>query len=526
MSAPYEPIRARPSHRGRNLLIVLGAAVVVIAIAVALGHRQANARTVRVVTVQRGDFEVKLPETGLVQRPQTEILAALVAGNLERIAVKPGQHVAAGQLMASIGNPQLVNAEQDAHDAYLASLGRTRSAVATNTALPAQNRSAVVQAEATLEQTRFNLNQAIQDARAGAESGLGYGGQSAAAQRAQVDAAVANALTDLREQQRLATADQNLYAQKALSRDALDQQQAKLSEAQITYDQQQRLRDETYAQLARQSPVLSDRVRAARDAVTQAQAALAAAQANAAQDKSGDVQAAEADTAQRLADWRYAADQVARLRIVAPFPGTVQSVATETSDTLRPLQPGDPVTLGAAVFTLAGDEGFVVRARVDEQDIANVRAGQLALVSGEDLGTTTLPGHVATIGAVAQKSDDPSNTARQIITTIALDRTTPYLRDGMNVDIDIITSHDRRALAIPNDALRHDLAGKPYVLVVVGGKTVKRLVTTGASNDVATVIAGGLHSGETVVSDADAAIVEGINVHPTTAPSPAPSHGP
>jgi multidrug efflux pump subunit AcrA (membrane-fusion protein) len=272
--------------------------------------------------------------------------------------------------------------------------------------------------------------------------------------------------------------------------------------------------------------VLSDRVRAARDAVTQAQAALAAAQANAAQDKSGDVQAAEADTAQRLADWRYAADQVARLRIVAPFPGTVQSVATETSDTLRPLQPGDPVTLGAAVFTLAGDEGFVVRARVDEQDIANVRAGQLALVSGEDLGTTTLPGHVATIGAVAQKSDDPSNTARQIITTIALDRTTPYLRDGMNVDIDIITSHDRRALAIPNDALRHDLAGKPYVLVVVGGKTVKRLVTTGASNDVATVIAGGLHSGETVVSDADAAIVEGINVHPTTAPSPAPSHGP
>ena len=49
MSAPYEPIRARPSHRGRNLLIVLGAAVVVIAIAVALGHRQANARTVRVV---------------------------------------------------------------------------------------------------------------------------------------------------------------------------------------------------------------------------------------------------------------------------------------------------------------------------------------------------------------------------------------------------------------------------------------------------------------------------------------------
>ena len=67
-----------------------------------------------------------------------------------------------------------------------------------------------------------------------------------------------------------------------------------------------------------------------------------------------------------------------------------------------------------------------MRARVDEQDVANVRTGQPAIVSGEDLGTTKLPGHVALIGAVAQKSDDPSNTARQVITTIALDQTVPF----------------------------------------------------------------------------------------------------
>jgi len=485
-----------------------------------------NAPVVRVVTVHSGNFETKLPETGLVQRPQTEILAALVAGNLERIAVKPGQHVAGGQLLATISNPQLVNAEQDAHDAYLAAAGRARSAVATNNALPAQNHSSVVQAEASLEQARFNLNQAIQDARAGAESGLGYGGQSAAAQRALADAQVANALTDLHEQQRLAGADQDLYAQKALSRDALDQQQAKLAEAQITYDQQKRVRDETYAQLERQSPVLTDRVRAARDAVTQAQAALTAARATAAQDKSGDVESAQADAAQRLADWRYAADQVARLRIVAPFPGTVQSIATETADTLRPLQPGDPVTVGQALVTLAGDEGFVVRARVDEQDVAGVRIGQAALVSGEDLGTTTLPGHVATIGAVAQKSDDPSNTARQIITTIALDRTTPYLRDGMNVDVDIVTNRTAHALTVPNDALRHDSNAKPYLLVVVGGKTVQRSVGVGAANDVATVIVSGVHAGDVVVADPSPAIVAETDIQPTTAPTVVPSHGP
>jgi multidrug efflux pump subunit AcrA (membrane-fusion protein) len=516
----------RPTKRRRNLLIVLGALVLFIIIAVVGSRAHTTVRTVRVVTVNRSGFETKLPETGLVQRPQTEILAALVGGNVERIAVKPGQHVSAGQLLVSISNPQLVNAEQDAHDAYVSAAGHARSAQSTNAALPAQNHSSVVQAQANLEQARFNLNQAIQDARSGAESGLGYGGQSADAQRAQADAAVANALTELHEQQRLAAADQDLYAQKALSRDALDQQQAKLAESQITYGQQVRLRDETYAQLARQGPVLGDRVKAARDAVTQAQAALASAQATAAQDKSGDVQSAEADASQRFADWRYAADQVGRLRIVAPYAGTVQSVATESTDTLRPLQPGDPVTVGQAMVTLAGDQGFVVRARVDEQDIANVRTGQLALVSGEDLGTTTLPGHVATIGAVAQKSDDPSNTARQVVTTIALDRTVPYLRDGMNVDIDIVTNHDARALALPNDALRHDLAGKPYVLLVRSGKTVQQPVTVRASNDVATVILSGVHTGDVVVDDADVAIVSGIAVKPTFAPTPVPSHGP
>ncbi|HTW86030.1 MAG TPA: HlyD family efflux transporter periplasmic adaptor subunit [Candidatus Sulfotelmatobacter sp.] len=516
---------ARVSHRRRNLVIVVGALVLLIAIAV-LARPRHGGRTVETVTLAPSSFEVKLPETGVVQRPRTDVLAALVAGNLERIAVKPGQHVAAGTLLASIANPQLVNAEQDAHDAYLSALGHARSTSSTSAALPAQNRSAVVQAEANLEQARFNLSQAVQDARSGTQSGLGYGGQSAAAQRAQADAQVENALTDLREQQRLADADRDLYAQKALSKDALDQQSAKAAEAQVTYNQQKSLRDETYAQLARQTPVLSDRVRAARDAVTQAQAALSAAQADAAEDKSGDVQAADADAAQRLADWRYAADQVARLRIVAPFAGTVQSVATESNDTLRPLQTGDPVTVGQAIVTLAGDEGFIVRARVDEQDIAGVRLGQLALISGEDLGTTTLPGHVATIGAVAQKSDDPANTARQIVTTIALDRTTPYLRDGMSVDVDIVTDRRAHALVVPNSALRHDAGGATYVLVVRGGTAQRRSVRVGPTNDVATVLLAGVRAGDVVVTSPDTTIVAGLAVVPTSAPKASPSPKP
>ena len=209
-----------------------------------------------------------------------------------------------------------------------------------------------------------------------------------------------------------------------------------------------------------------------------------------------------------------------------PYAGVVQTVANETADTLRTLQPGDPVTVGQAVITMAAEGGFVVRTRVDEQDVANVRTGQPAIVSGEDLGATKLPGHVATIGAVAQKSDDPSNTARQVITTVVLDKTVPFLRDGMTVDVDIVTVDRAHVLALPSDAIRRDDKNKPYVLLVVGGKTVKRSVTLGPNNDAQAIVARGIKSGDVVIGERNIGIIEGIRVTPTTAPTTSPSPAP
>jgi RND family efflux transporter MFP subunit len=512
-------------NRRRNIIIIVVVLAAVIGLGAVATRPHSDALTARVVKVAYTRYQMKLPETGVVQRPLTQTLTALVSGNVDHIYVRPGQRVAGGQLLATISNPQLVNAEQTAHQAYVASAGRARTASSTNSVLPAQNRSDVVRAQAALEQARFNLNQAIQDQRAGTQSGLGYGGTSASQQRAAADANVAQRQTDLREAERIAAANRDLYAQKAISKDTLDQSVAKLDQARVAFAQATRDRNETYAQITRQNPVLAERVQADRDAVTQAQAALAAARASAGQDKSGDVQAAQADTAQRYQDWRYAADQVARLRIVAPFAGVVQTIATQAADTLRPLQPGDTVTAGQAIITLSGASGFIVRTRVDEQDVANLRTGQAAVVSGEDLGTTKLPGHVAAIGAVAQKSDDPSNTARQVITTVALDRTVPFLRDGMTVDVDIVTQDRPHVLAVPADAIRRDAANKPFVLAVVNGKTVKRSVTLGMANETQAIVARGVKPGDVIIGERNVGIVEGIHVTPTMQPSASPSPG-
>ncbi|HEY6236501.1 MAG TPA: biotin/lipoyl-binding protein, partial [Candidatus Elarobacter sp.] len=142
------------SRRRRNLIILVVVLGVIIVLGAFAARPRNDALTARVVKVAYTRYQMKLPETGVVQRPLTQTLTALVSGNVDHIYVRPGQHVGGGQLLATISNPQLVNAEQTAHQAYVASAGHARTTASTNSVLPAQNRSSIVQAEAALEQAR------------------------------------------------------------------------------------------------------------------------------------------------------------------------------------------------------------------------------------------------------------------------------------------------------------------------------------------------------------------------------------
>jgi len=510
-------------NRRRNLILVACGLAVVVLLGI-YGAVRPRGPTVdaKVDTVKVGDFMTTLPETGVVQRPRSVVLPTLVGGNIGTIGVHAGQRIAKGDVIATIVNPQVNSALQTAQAAYDAAQGRAQSAVETNAALPAQNRSSVVQAQANLQQAIVGLQQAQQDYASGQQSGLGYGGSTADDQRVAADTAVAKADTDLREAQREYDADLDLFTQKAISRDALDQSKARLDEARASDQQAHRQRGNLIGQLGREQPLLRNRVAAAEEAVTQARSALAAAQAAAAESHAGDVGAAQGDAARAAEELRYARDQVARLTIRAPFDGIVETISTEATDSLRPLQPGDAVQPGEAVATIAGDSAFVVRTKVDEQDISAIEIGQTAHVSGEDLGSKTLRGHVSQISAVAQRSDDPSNTSRQVITTVALDETLPFLRDGMTVDVDIATKQVRNVIVVSNDAIHKGDDGKPYVYVVRDGRARKTPVVTGSSNDASTIVRHGLAAGDQVVADRNPAVVDGAYVKPLPAPTPSP----
>src|SRR5262249_16244254 len=151
---------------------------------------------------------------------------------------------------------------------------------------------------------------------------------------------------------------------------------------------------------------LSDRVTIAESQLRQAQSALRATLADASAGKTGDLEAARADAARAKNAYLYAREEVGRMRIVAPFDGTIhrvaplagtiQRVAPETGQVFRPLTSGDAVGAGQELFTIATGSPFLVRTSIDEQDIPQVHTGDRAIISGEGI-TATLRAHITAI---------------------------------------------------------------------------------------------------------------------------------
>lgn len=303
--------------------------------------------------------------------------------------------------------------------------------------------------------------------------------------RVQYQAAVDTAKSQLDLAQRIYNEDVALFNNQAIPQNQLDTDRAKLDQARVTYDQavaQMRLGALSgYGMLSVQS----------------ASAAARKAQILNSQNQ----------------------QQLAFTRIVAPFDGVVQTIAADANDPLRNIKVGDPVTAGQALFTIAPNENYIVRAQIDEQDIINVQVGQRADITGEDFPGKTIPGHVTRISPVAIKSTDTTSTARQVLTTIALDRSPSYLKDGMNVDVDILTTDLPHVLSVPNGAVFKE-NGNTYVFVVDSGTARKRQVRTGAVSDVATVILSGLTAGDVVVAQNYTGLTDGTRVQPTSSPSP------
>jgi RND family efflux transporter MFP subunit len=459
---------------GRKRLLILIGAVVLVAVIAWVVHYRHQAKSVPTIVVAYAPFTIELPESGVVQYPHVQTIAAQIAGNVGRINVKSGQRVARGQLLATISNPAILSNAQTSAAAYRSATAKAESAEVTGG-------SNVVEAEANLETARTRLAQAQQDLANGLQSGLGLGETTAQEQRAQADANLATATTSLREAKRMYFAYRDLYKDEAVSHDQLDQAEMKYEQAESVYNQAILAGEAIGSQLARSHAVLQDNLRSAQEGFAQAQAQLTAARI---ESGSGDVAAAQAEAGRAGAEYAFAQEEADATQIRAPFDA------------------------GQPIVTLAPTLAFVVRTKVDEQDVINVRVGQRANITGEDFPGRTLSGRVVEISPMVQRSADPTSASRTVATSIAIDRPPAFLRDGMSADVIIFTTDLPQAIAVPSEAIARDGAGT-YVYVVKDGTARRQPVRVGDSNETSSLVVSGLHPGDVIVSQNVAGLRDG-----------------
>jgi len=466
--------------KGRIVFLVVGL-VLLIGIGV-IGHRGPAPVEVATVVVKPTTLTVKLPENGVLSRPQTTTIAAEVASNIISIYAREGQSVRAGDLLMRLDDRQIA------------------AAVATDRATSAEARATLSGAQARLQADIAAKSEGqISGGLGGASIGL-----SGASQLVQAEQTLTSARLDLQTAKEAYDADQQLYKINGVARQQLDRDKASYDDAVANQRTAQRQYDLLKEQLRETGGQLDSQIEADRVSVASAQAQLESANAGLA------VHLGNLDDTE----------------VRAPFDGVIQQLgdAPTTSSTV-PLAAGDAVTPGEVLFTIAAAGPMVVKAQVDEQDVINVRLKQRALVTGEDFPNRTLSGSVSNIAAVVLQVNQAGNSAKNVETTIALDRDYDFLRPGMSCDVDIITGQAKNALVVPLAAIVDDSA-KHYVFVIKGNKASRVEVRKGLASDTDVVITTGIARGDVVATTNVKDLKDGSAVKVQPAASPAPSSSP
>lgn len=271
------------------------------------------------------------------------VVAAKTMGRVREIAVREGDAVKAGQVIAVLDDDQLkarVEQAQSNLEQSEAKLRYTRQQIA------------VLQAQ--LEQSRLGVSQARVDAEGRVSQ--------AQAHVAAAEATLARAEADYKQ----ARSDADRFTTLAENGDApvRDGEQAR-NGAEAHAAVVQAARKQVEASLG---ALTAAKANLDNPAIRAAQALSIEQQIHQAQ---ADIQSAEAEVARSRAQLQEAEANRSDLRIIAPFDGIVAT---------RSAEPGEVVAPGTAILTILNPHQVYLRAFIPEGEIGRVRTGQQARV--------------------------------------------------------------------------------------------------------------------------------------------------
>ncbi len=140
-----------------------------------------------------------------------------------------------------------------------------------------------------------------------------------------------------------------------------------------------------------------------------------------------ELEVAQAQLKQAKVALDLAKQNLANVRLLAPFEGTLISITPKV---------GESVTANTAVMVLADLTKMQVLVNADETTLASIKVGQKATVTADALGTQVLTGTVKKIGLLATTT----TTVVTVPVWIELAATNAFIYPGLSATVEIATT--------------------------------------------------------------------------------------
>lgn len=172
------------------------------------------------------------------------------------------------------------------------------------------------------------------------------------------------------------------------------------------------------------------------------------------------------------------------------------------------VDPGQMIAEGGQIATVVDLSSYKVKANLNELDAGKVSEGLQAIITGDSI-EESYEGKVSYMSPIAILADQTSKDA-SVEMTVELSRTSPELRPGYNVTIELEIP-DKERLLLPLDAVQYE-GEIAFVFKIQDGTAVKVEVQTGKENEEYIEIVSGVAKGESVVSEGANLLKDGDKV--------------
>jgi HlyD family secretion protein len=184
-----------------------------------------------------------------------------------------------------------------------------------------------------------------------------------------------------------------------------------------------------------------------------------------------------------LAALASAEARLAQLRVLAPEAALVL---------VRSVEPGDVVSPGKVLLTLALDRETQLIAQPDEKNLPSLRVGQRARASADAFPDRSFAAEVISISPGVDLARGTVDVKLRVLDPPS------ELRTDMTLSVELEVGKRSGVLVVPLESVG-DAASDPWVLAIRSGRAVRTPVTLGARGGAVAEVVKGLAEGDVVV---------------------------